>query len=94
MKILFPRMEPEFDAESFTLLFPAEVDGQAIQCSITAEALEDHFGAASISETELVRAFGAHRCAIEKVAAMMIEATRGAPVLLHSGVFRLYSDDT
>jgi hypothetical protein len=93
MKISFPRTAPEFDSEFFTLKFPAEVDGARIECSITAEALEDHFGARSISETDLAEAFGAHRGAIEETAATLIEATHGAPVVLHSGVFRMMADD-
>jgi hypothetical protein len=90
MKILFPRTAPEFDSESYTLLFPAEVDGMPVECGITAEALEDHFGARSISERDLVTAFAAHRGVIEEAAASLIEAARGAPVVLHSGVFRVY----
>jgi hypothetical protein len=90
MKISFPRRAPEFDSESFALVFPAEVDGKEFQCGITAEALEDHFGACSISEPDLVKAFRAHRSDIEEAAATLIEATHGAPVLLHSGVFRAY----
>jgi hypothetical protein len=89
MKISFPRSAPEFASESFTLEFRAEVDGKEIQCGITAEALEDHFGAPSISESDLVKAFCAHRSAIEEAAATLIEATRGAPVLLRSGVLRV-----
>lgn len=90
MKISFPRTAPEFDSASFTLVFPADVDGARIECSITAEALEDYFGARSIGEPDLVKAFHAHRGAIEEAAAMLIEAACGAPVVLHSGVFRVY----
>ncbi|WP_028220919.1 DUF1488 family protein [Paraburkholderia oxyphila] len=90
MKISFPRTAPQFDSESFTLVFPAVVEGAQIECGITAEALEDHFGAHSISETDLLTAFRGHRGAIEEAAATLIEATRGAPVVLHSGVFRVY----
>lgn len=93
MKVSFPRTAPEFDSESFILKFPAEVKGERIECAITAEALEDHFGARSISETDLVDAFAAHRGAIEEAAATLIEATHGAPVVLHSGVFRMMEDD-
>lgn len=93
MKISFPRTAPEFDSEFFTLKFPAVVDGARVECGITAEALEDHFGARSISETDLVEAFDAHRGAIEETAASLIEATQGAPVMLHSGVFRMMADD-
>lgn len=49
MNISFPRTASLFDSESFTLVFPAVVDGARIECGITAEALEDHFGAHSIS---------------------------------------------
>lgn len=90
MAIAFPPAIPRYDSESFTLVFPAEVDGAPVECSITAEALEDHFGAPSIGEKDLVSAFCAHRGAIEKIAARLLEATRGAPVILHSGVFRVY----
>lgn len=92
MKISFPRTAPEFDSESFTLTFPADVDGDRVECGITAEALEDHFGARSISEMDLVNAFDAHRGAIEEAAAAQIEAAQGAPVVLHSGVFRAIAD--
>jgi hypothetical protein len=90
MKISFPRTAPGFDSESFTLVFPAEVDSTRIECGITAEALEDHFGARSISEPDLVKAFRAHRGVIEEAAVVLIEAAHGAPVVLHSGVFRVY----
>ncbi|WP_028222415.1 DUF1488 family protein [Paraburkholderia oxyphila] len=90
MEILFPRMAPQYDSECYTLVFPADVDGKRIECGITAEALEDHFDASSICERDLVEAFCTHRTAIEETAATLIEATRGAPVLLHSGMFRLY----
>ncbi|MFP6562766.1 DUF1488 domain-containing protein [Paraburkholderia sp. B3] len=90
MDISFPRTVPAYDSECYTLVFPAEVDGERIQCGITAEALEDHFGASSIGEADLVEAFCTHRRAIEETAATLIKATRGASVLLHSGVFRVY----
>jgi hypothetical protein len=90
MDIAFPRVAPEFDSERYTLVFPAHVNGKATRCGITVEALEDHFGASSIRESDLVDAFCAHRSVIEQTAATLIEATLGAPVLLHSGVFRIY----
>lgn len=90
MKIAFPPATPRYDSASFTLMFPAEVDGDLVECGITAEALEDHFGAPSIGETDLVNAFCAHRSAIEAIAATLVEAGSGAPVILHSGVFRVY----
>jgi len=90
MEILFPRLAPQYDSACYALAFAAQVDGERIQCGITAEALEDHFGALSIREADLVAAFYANRSAIEQTAATLIDATHGAPVLLHSGVFRIY----
>jgi len=89
MEISFPRLAPQYDAQCYTLVFPVHVDGKRIECGITAEALEDHFGAQSIRESDLVEAFCGHRSAIEKTATALIQATHGAPVLLHSGVFRV-----
>jgi hypothetical protein len=37
-----------------------------------------------------MEAFRAHRSAIEKAAARLIEETNGAPVTLHSGYIRMY----
>ncbi|WP_176080540.1 DUF1488 family protein [Paraburkholderia tropica] len=90
MDITFPPSVPQYDAQCYTLVFPVCVDGKRIECGITAEALEDHFGARSVRETDLVEAFDEHRHAIEDTAVTLIQATRGAPVLLHSGVFRVY----
>ena len=47
MQILFPNETPEYSGRELTLAFPAMVDGQRVECMITAEALEDHYGAAS-----------------------------------------------
>jgi hypothetical protein len=49
-------------------------------------------GAPSLRETDLLDAFLAHRAAIEKAAARMIEATNSDAVMLHSGYFRMYGD--
>ncbi|WP_245747078.1 DUF1488 family protein [Paraburkholderia lycopersici] len=59
-------------------------------CAITAEALEDHFGARSAREPDLRRAFHRHRQAIEAAAARLVEETDGTPVILHSGYLRMY----
>ena len=93
MEIRFPADAPAYRDSNLTVVFPALVDGEPVPCAISVEALEDHFGARSISETDLVDAFAAHRGAIEEAAATLIEATHGAPVVLHSGVFRMMEDD-
>lgn len=92
MKLSFPPTPPEYHAYLLELGFPAMVDGTRVRCAITAEALEDHFGAASMREADLVAAFDAHRPAIEAAAARLLEATGGEPVVLHSGYFRMYKD--
>ena len=92
MNIAFPAERPAYHADRPELTFDAVVDGARVGCAITAEALKDHFGAASLREPDLVSAFDAHRAAIEAAAARMLEETRGQPVVLHSGFFRLYGE--
>ncbi|CAN0626319.1 conserved protein of unknown function [Burkholderia multivorans] len=88
MHISFPPDPPEYCARDLVLAFPALVDDSCVQCAITAEALEDHFGAASLVERDLIDAFTAHRSEIESAARRMLKEIGGRPVLLHSGYFR------
>lgn len=90
MHISFPSCAPEYCARDLVLAFPALVDDQPVQCAITAEALEDHFGARSLREEDLIAAFTAHRFDIERAAQRMLSEVGGKPVLLHSGYFRFY----
>ena len=91
MPISFPSCLPEYCARDLVLAFPALVDDQPVQCAITAEALEDHFGARSLREEDLVDAFQAHRFQIEQAAQQMLDEVGAKPVLLHSGFFRFCS---
>jgi hypothetical protein len=79
---------PEYCARDLVLAFPALVDDQPVQCAITAEALEDHFGARSLREDDLVDSFLAHRFQIEQAAQQLLNEVGAKPVLLHSGFFR------
>ena len=88
MHIHFPQELPEYCGRDLIVAFPAVVDGEPIQCAITAEALEDHFGAQSLREDDLLAAFEAHRQEIERAAQRMLKEVGGKPVLLHSGYFR------
>ncbi|WP_321574897.1 DUF1488 family protein [Paraburkholderia franconis] len=88
MHISFPSCDPEYCARDLVLAFPALVDHQPVQCAITAEALEDHFGARSLREDDLISAFTAHRLEIERATQRMLNEVGGKPVLLHSGYFR------
>ena len=93
MHVSFPQEAPEYCGRDLVLAFPALVDGERIQCAITAEALEDHFGAASLREADVVAAFEAHRHAIEKAALLLLKEIGKKPVLLHSGFFRFVNED-
>ncbi|PRF31976.1 DUF1488 domain-containing protein [Burkholderia multivorans] len=88
MQISFPAELPAYCGLNPSLRFPALVNGTRVRCTITAEALEDHFHAASSREQDLVNAFCRHRPAIERAARCLLEEIGGRPVLLHSGYFR------
>ncbi|WP_036005778.1 DUF1488 domain-containing protein [Paraburkholderia caribensis] len=88
MNISFPCCAPEYCAPELALQFPALVDDRLVECSITAEALEDHFDARSSREEDLVEAFVVHRAAIVLAAQRLLNEVGGKPVILHSGYFR------
>ncbi|MDN7425183.1 hypothetical protein CFB89_31825 [Burkholderia sp. AU16741] len=88
MQITFPSEPPTYCGLDPALAFPAVVEGRRVRCVITAEALEDHFRAASPREQDLVDAFAHHRPAIERAARCLLEEMDGRPILLHSGFFR------
>ncbi|HDR8999493.1 TPA: DUF1488 domain-containing protein [Burkholderia vietnamiensis] len=88
MQISFPSEHPTYSGLDPALSFPALVEGRRVRCAITAEALEDHFRAASPREQDLVDAFSRHRPAIERAARSLLEEMGGRPILLHSGYFR------
>lgn len=88
MQITFPQEPAEYCGRDLVLAFPALVDGERVQCAITAEALEDHFGAASLREEDVLKAFESHRHEIEKAAHELLSELGKKPVLLHSGYFR------
>ncbi|MBM2770032.1 DUF1488 domain-containing protein [Burkholderia anthina] len=88
MQISFPVEQPTYCGLDLALAFPALVEGRRVRCAITAEALEDHFRAASPREQDLVDAFARHRPSIERAARCLLEEVGGRPILLHSGYFR------
>jgi hypothetical protein len=90
MQIIFPNEAPEYSGRELTLAFPALVDGERVECAITAEALEDHFGAASPRFEDMVGAFAAHRSRIEAAARRLLSETNARCVLLRSGYVRFY----
>jgi hypothetical protein len=89
MRITFPDDTPGFNGSSLTVQFMAQVDGEPVLCAITAEALEDHFGAQSALEEVLLKAFEQGRGRIRSVCAEELDRNDGGGVVLHSGLFRV-----
>jgi hypothetical protein len=89
MHITFTDDAPAFDGSNLTVRFMACVDGDPVVCAITAEALEDHFGADSALEDTLIDAFEQGRARIRSVCAEALDQSDGASVILHSGLFRV-----
>lgn len=89
MHITFTDDAPVFDGSSLTVHFNARVDGEPVGCSISAEALEDHFGADSPLEDALIGAFERGRARIRSVCAEALDQNGGESVILHSGLFRV-----
>ncbi len=89
MTITFPDDPPVFDGANLAVRFTACVDGRPVECSITAEALEDHFGADSALEDTLLKAFERGRARIRSVCAEALDQNQGERVVLHSGLFRV-----
>ncbi|HEX7913971.1 MAG TPA: DUF1488 domain-containing protein [Paraburkholderia sp.] len=89
MRITFPDDKPVFDGANLTVRFIAHADGQPVECAITAEALEDHFGADSALEAALLAAFEKGLNRIHSLCAQVLDENRGKGVVLHSGLFRM-----
>src|ERR1700738_2515280 len=90
MQIIFPNEAPEYSGRDLTLAFPAMVDGELVQCSITAEALKDHFGAASPRLEDMVGAFSTHGSRIDAAPRRLLSETRAECLVLRSGYVRFY----
>lgn len=89
MHITFADDLPVFDGHDIAIHFTALVDGEPVVCTITAEALEDHFGAHSAREDDLMPAFEKGRARIQAVCAEALDDNGGEPVVLRSGLFRV-----
>ncbi|SAK51130.1 periplasmic protein [Caballeronia fortuita] len=90
MIITFASQPPVYQGDVPSLTFAAFADGEHIACTISAEALEDHFGAASWREEDLQQAFESHRSSIEGAAEHVLSRVGGTStsVMLRSGFFR------
>ncbi|AXF25622.1 DUF1488 domain-containing protein [Burkholderia pyrrocinia] len=86
-RVTLADVPPEFDGAALQLRFTVDVDGQPETWAITAEALEDHFGAPSALEADLREAFERGRARIETACAEALADGTGG-LVLHSGYFR------
>jgi hypothetical protein len=89
MHITFVDESPVFDGDDLAVHFTALVDGEPVVCSISAEALEDHFGARSAREEDVLPAFERGTPRIRAVCAEALDDNAGQPVMLRSGLFRI-----
>ncbi|MCG1040580.1 MULTISPECIES: DUF1488 domain-containing protein [Burkholderiaceae] len=88
MEIIFVNTPPEFRDWNLAVGFTAKVDDRQVDCSISAEALEDHFGAESTDPGDLLAAFDRHRAAIEHAAFNVLQGSGFNEILLRSGYLR------
>jgi hypothetical protein len=71
----FPNIET-WDGTRLIVSFPAESSGLRIDCAVSMEALQDHFGGNHLPPLE---AFRAHRGQIERIAEYLIVRKRFEP---------------
>ena len=71
MIVQFPHTSAGY-THTGTVTFVAMVDGTAVICEISPEALEDHFGATRTHRSYLLAAFESLRAEIESVAAAIL----------------------
>ena len=89
MQIDFPEGQRIWNGSELRVDFPVRVNSELVLCSISAEALEDHFGAKSTLEAEVLGAFDAQQQRIHALCRRALEDNKGQPVVLRSGLIRL-----
>ncbi|KAA1013657.1 DUF1488 domain-containing protein [Paraburkholderia panacisoli] len=67
--------------------FEANVDGADVWCSVSLDALNDHFGNGGPSAHDLVGTFEANRARIENATRKVLERNGGRSVELETGDF-------
>ncbi|MGI4814638.1 MAG: DUF1488 domain-containing protein [Janthinobacterium lividum] len=88
-QVRFPSEPARFDGARMAVCFMAAVDDRRVECAVTAEALEDHFGASSALESELLEAFETGRGRIQNACREALLRDSDTPPLLRSGLFRV-----
>ena len=86
MAISFPD-QPGLYTPNTTIGFPALVNGVIVNCEISTEALQDHFGARSTDSKELQRAFESGKGVIVEAARKRLEIDADRRCLLVTSDF-------
>ncbi|SAK90893.1 periplasmic protein [Caballeronia catudaia] len=68
--------------------FEAKVDGREVWCSVSLDALNDHFGNSGTSSHDLLSAFEGGRLQIEDAARRALERNHGQSVELETNDFK------
>ncbi|HTJ95651.1 MAG TPA: DUF1488 domain-containing protein [Pararobbsia sp.] len=89
MRIEFPAGQRVWNGSELQVEFPVSVDNRDVLCAISAEALEDHFGAHSSLEADVLGAFDHDSRRIYALCRRALEENEGQPVVLRSGLIRL-----
>lgn len=89
MRIEFPERQRIWNASELLVDFPVRVDNRDVLCSISVEALEDHFGAHSSLEADVLDAFDDAVRRIHAICRRALEDNQGQAVVLRSGLIRL-----
>jgi hypothetical protein len=79
--ISFPSQNPAV-TPSKTVVFPALVNGEAVECEISQEALSDHFGATTNRPRDLIMAFISGKKAIHNAARKKLLDSTGRCLLV------------
>lgn len=86
--IEFHTSPPRYCAADLTLTCTASVDGIPACYAVTAEVLEEHFGARSWRQEDLLQAMESHRGTIEDMARSLFKLRDSHNIVLRSGHFR------
>lgn len=89
MRIEFPQGQRVWNGSELQVDFHVRVDDHDVQCAISAEALEDHYGAHSTLESDVLGAFDQEAARIQAICRRAIEDNQGQPVVLRSGLIRV-----
>lgn len=88
MGIFIARDKPPEHTSHGTVAFHALVDDKTVQCEITDEALEDHFGGHADNPDSLIEAFQKGRLDIELLTLMKLNIDPASTCLLSTTDFK------